>query len=447
MIAVPVLRRSACLSSALALAGALACAGVGGCSGSSAARPDGGGGGAGGTGPAPPPGAGHITTIAGTGERATQSSDGDGDGVTDPPVAYDRARFDTPMDTALDGNGGVLILDWNGHKVRRLTAAGMVEFVVGTGIEGDACERPRSDGTCPLIASELNHMTDVTFDGAGRLVIAAWHNAKIKVADLAADALRDACGSGTRRFAGDGGPCADATGAPLASFDLPSGLAYDKQGNLFIADQANQVIRRLGSDGVLKTVAGNCPGSPGFGCPLGQGYAGDGGMAVAGKLHNNLGQGADPQGKIAIDAAGNLYIADTGNHVVRKVVPGADGVLGSGPSDEETISTFAGTGIAGYAGDGGPAAAAKLREPHDVAVGPDGVYIADTGNNCVRRVGNDGVITTVAGQCNDIGGFGGDGGPATAALLNRPYGVTVDAQGNLFIADTSNNRVREVAKE
>ena len=223
------------------------------------------------------PGPGDITTIAGTGERATQPSDGNGDGVTDAPIPQDRARFDTPMDAIIDPAGAVLILDWNGHKVRRLTSAGMVEFVVGTGVEGDACESPRSDGSCPLVASELNHMTDVTFDSAGRLVISAWHNAKIKMADLATDSLRDVCGSGTRRFTGDGGPCVDAAGTQLVSFDLPSSVVYDKQGNLLIADQANQVIRRLGSDGMLMTVVGNCPSTPGFGCPLGQGYAGDGG--------------------------------------------------------------------------------------------------------------------------------------------------------------------------
>ena len=108
---------------------------------------------------------------------------------------------------------------------------------------------------------------------------------------------------------------------PLVAFDLPSSLVYDQAGNLFIADQANQVVRRLGTDGMVKTVAGNCPATPGFGCFMGQGYAGDGGMATAARLRNNLGQGADPQGKIAIDGAGNLYIADTMNNRVRMVMP------------------------------------------------------------------------------------------------------------------------------
>ena len=403
--------------------------------------------GGGGTSPPPTPVlmAGDITTIAGTGENATQISDGNHDGVNDPPIAHDKARFATPTDTLVEPSGTLLILDWNGHKIRRLTADGMVEFVVGSGIEGDACESPRDDGSCPLVASELNHMTDAAFDAGGRLAIAAWHNAKIKVADLAGNSLRDICGSGNRRFTGDGGPCADAGGAALVSFDLPSSVVYDSAGNLLIADQANEVIRRLGADGIVQTVVGHCPSTPGFGCPLGAGYTGDGAAATAAKLRSSFGQGADPQGKIALDAAGNLYIADTENNVIRKVVPGADGILGSGPADEEIITTFAGTGTAGHTGDGGPAAAATLRGPRDVAVGPDGsLYIADTDNNCIRRVGPDGLIATVAGQCGQPAGFGGDNGPATAALLNAPFGVAVDPSGNIFIADSSNNRIRKV---
>jgi hypothetical protein len=143
-----------------------------------------------------------------------------------------------------------------------------------TGVEADACERPRPDGICGLIASELNHMTDLAFDLRGALVIGAWHNTNIKIADLTADAVRDACGSGARKFQGDGGPCFDAAGKPLVSFDLPSGVAYDQAGNLFISDQANQVIRRLGTDGMVKTVAGHCPSTPGFGCVTGQGCPG-----------------------------------------------------------------------------------------------------------------------------------------------------------------------------
>jgi sugar lactone lactonase YvrE len=392
-----------------------------------------------------PPGPGDITTIAGTGKRATQLTDANRDGTVDAPIAADKATFDTPVDTAFDASGAILILDWNGHKIRRLDSDGRVAFVVGTGIEGAACEAPRVDGSCALLASELNHMTDVTLDPMGRLVIADWHNGKLRTADLAADLVVDLCGTGTRKYAGDGGPCKDATGTPLVSFDLPSGVLYDKAGNLFIADQSNQVIRRIGTDGIVKTVAGNCPATPGLGCPLGQGYAGDGGPATMAKLSNSYGQTSDPQGKIAFDAAGNLFIADTQNHVVRKVVPGADGILGDGDPGEEIITTVAGDGTVGFSGDGGPATAAALSGPRDIAFAPDGsYYIADTDVNCIRRVGTDGIISTAVGQCDPLSGFSGDGGPATAAKLATPVGVAVDAQGNLIVADSGNNRIRKV---
>ena len=317
--------------------------------------------------------------------------------------------------------------------------------MVGTGIEGDACEAPRVDGTCPLDSSELNHMTDVTVDPMGRLVIAAWHNAKIKTADLAADSVVDTCGNGTRKYAGDGGPCKDATGTQLVSFDLPSGVLYDKAGNLFIADQSNQVIRRIGTDGIVKTVAGNCPATPGFGCPLGQGYTGDGGPATMAKLSNNYGQAADPQGKIAFDAAGNLFIADTQNHVVRKVVPGSDGILGDGDPAEEIITTVAGNGTAGSSGDGGPATAATLSGPRDVAFAPTAATTSPTPTTTASGAS----APTASSRRWSASAARPAPSPATAARrptakLATPFGVSVDAQGNLIIADSGNQRIRKV---
>jgi hypothetical protein len=278
---------------------------------------------------------------------------------------------------------------------------------------------------------------------AARLTIAAWHNAKIKVADVGGDSLRDVCGSGNRRYAGDGGPC-EKDGMQLVSFDLPSGVVYDKAGNLFIADQANQVIRRLGTDGIVKTVAGNCKATPGFGCPLGQGYTGDGGPAIEATLRSAFAQATDPQGKIAIDGQGNLYIADTGNHVVRKVVPGSDGVLGSGDPGEEIITTFAGTGKPGFSGDGGPATSAML--PSRTTWRWDRTAASSSPT----------LPTTASARCAPTarsppppasaapGRFSGDGGPCLQATLLRPYGVAVSPQGDLVIADTGNNRIRKV---
>jgi hypothetical protein len=389
---------------------------------------------------------GTIATIAGTGERATDQVDADGDGLVDESIPADQARFDQPLDMTVGPDGRLYILDWNGHKVRVLDQNGKVGFVAGVGVVGDACESLNPDGTCPATSSQLNHMTDITFDPDRRMVVAAWHNSKIKQVDLNSGLLRDLCGTGDRKFEGDGKRCQDANGKDIVSFDLPVGVLYDGGGNLFIVDQANQVIRRIGIDGTIKTVVGYCPGTPGFGCHDGQGYDGDGGPATMAYLMNNLNQGTDPQGKITMDSTGNLYIADTENNVIRKVVPGPDGIIGEGDPSEEIITTIAGTGIKGYSGDGGLATEAMLNGPRDVKVSPDGtIYIADTENHCIRTVNPVGIISTIAGRCTKAG-YAGDSGPASLAVLSSPYGVEVDKVGNLYVADTFNNRIRIIYK-
>jgi streptogramin lyase len=403
---------------------------------------------------------GTIETIAGTGNKATDQIDADANGSVDAPIPAASANFDTPVDIVLGPDGRLYIMDWNGHKIRALSDDGTVAFVTGTGVEGDACEAAlNTDGSCPAEAAEFNHMTDLVFGSDGLMYVSAWHNAKIKRVDLGANAVKDLCGTGNRKFEGDGGTCEDAGGVDLVSFDLPSGVLFDGNGNLFISDQANQVVRRLGTDGIVKTVAGNCPPDSeddpnttafeavSFGCEAGQGYSGDGGPATAAKLNNELGQGANPQGKIAMDADGNLYIADTDNNVIRKVSPGPDGGIGDGDASAEIITTIAGTGTAGFSGDGGPATSAMLNQPRDVEVAPDGtIYIADTNNNCVRMIDASGTITTVAGRCGEDGAYAGDGGPATLAALNEPYGIELDGDGNLYIADTLNNVIRLVTQ-
>jgi sugar lactone lactonase YvrE len=390
---------------------------------------------------------GTIATIAGSGAKATDDEDADSDGVVDCSIPALEATFDAPIDITFGPDGRLYILDWNGHKIRALGGDGLIAFIAGTGFEGDACESPNPDGTCPAIFAQINHMTDLVFDAEGRMVIAAWHNAKIKRVDLGTELMEDLCGTGNRQFAGDGGPC-ESGGVDLVSFDLPSSVVYDQERNLFITDQANQVIRRIGTDGVVSTVVGNCPGEEGrFGCPAAQGYSGDDGPATSAKLHNKLGQGTDPQGKITMDADGSLYIADTANNLIRKVVPGSDGIIGEGDPNEEIITRVAGIVLAGYSGDNGPATLAMLKGPRDVKVAPDGtIYFADTLNHCVREIAPDGIISTVAGRCGGSGGFAGDGGLATEATLNSPYGIDLDGNGNLYIADTLNNRIRVVYK-
>ena len=405
-------------------------------------------------GPSKPPGPhvqpeiaiGQIGTIAGTGERATDPVDGDANGEVDPPIPALDAKLDQPMDVAFDKDGQLFVIDWNGHKIRKMDAKGDLDFVDGTGKEGDACEGTAVDGKCPAANAELNHPTDIIFDSGGRLVISAWHNAKIKRLDMATGLVENVSGTGNRKFEGEGMVCRDDTGKDQVSFDLPSSVAFDEVGNLFISDQANQVIRRIGAaDGIVKVVAGNCPGTPGFGCTAGRGYSGDGGPATLAHISNNLGQGTDPQGKIAYDPKEHsLYIADTGNNVVRKVVAGADGIIGEGDPEEELITTVAGTGTAGFSGDGGPATKAQLSSPTDVAIAADGtLFIADRSNSCVRRVAPDGTISTAAGQCGSVGNAG-DGQSATEPGLRTPYGVALDGKGGLYIADTRNQCIRKV---
>jgi hypothetical protein len=215
---------------------------------------------------------------------------------------------------------------------------------------------------------------------------------------------------------GDGGP------ATAATLGQPTALARDKAGDLFLADTEDDVVREITPDGTIHLVAGN--GTEGF---RGQ----FGGPATRAELDS-------PQG-VAVNAKGDVFIADTLNNVVREVTPGG------------SISTVAGNGTAGYRGDNGPARRAELSSPTGLAVDALGnLYVADSGNNVIRRVSTNGIITTVAGDVaadqasGGLGGFSGDGGPATQARLNSPQGVALDQAGDLFIADTFNNAVREV---
>ena len=220
-------------------------------------------------------------------------------------------------------------------------------------------------------------------------------------------------GTGEQGFGGDGGP------AVKAQLAAPSDLAFDGEGNLLVADTFNHRIRRIDARGVISTVVGDGKSDHSTGDTT----------ALAVSLNN-------PQG-IALDRDGNLYIADTYNHVVRKV------------DRQGGVSTFAGT-EAGLAGDKGPANKAQLNLPQAVAVGPDGsVYISDSANSRIRRVAKDGVIQTIAGFGPGSGeggaGFAGDGGPAERAKLFSPADLKFNAAGQLYIADSGNNRVRLLA--
>jgi sugar lactone lactonase YvrE len=216
-------------------------------------------------------------------------------------------------------------------------------------------------------------------------------------------------------FAGDGGP------ARNARFSCPLGVALDGHGNIYVSDHGNNRIRMIDRSGIVTTVAGSGPAGVNGG-----GYAGDGGPAIHAQLSEPVG--------VALGGNGSLYIADRDNAVVRRVAP--NGI----------IATVAGTGVSGYSGDGGPAVRAKLSDPENIVVGPRGrVFFTDQINERVRMIDVDGTITTIAGTGD--AGETGDGGPATDATLNSPYGLAIDAAGNLYVADSKGARVREIAPD
>ena len=330
---------------------------------------------------------GIITTIAGTGVRGYS---GDGGPATE-------AQFNLPYGVVVDEAGNVYIGDLDNDRIRKVDSTGTITTIAGTGESGLS-----GDGG-PATEAQLSDPTGVALDGVGNLYIADTENQRIRKVD-STGTITTIAGTGER---GDGGP---ATGAQLSS---PYGVAVDGAGNLYIGERDNQRIRKVDSTGTIITVAGT--GEYSFG--------GDGGPATEAQL-------SDPTG-VALDGVGNLYIADTFNQRIRKV------------DFTGTITTIAGTGDYGFGGDGGPATEAQLGGPTGVALdGAGNLYIADTENQRIRKVDFTGTITTIAGTGEYS--FGGDGGPATEAQLSLPYGVAVDGAGNLYIADTENQRIRKV---
>jgi sugar lactone lactonase YvrE len=332
---------------------------------------------------------GIISTVAGNG---TPGFSGDGGPATSAALSA--------TGVAVDAAGDLYIADaWNG-RIRKVSPLGIISTVAGNGADGFS-----GDGG-PATSASLYWPEGVAVDTAGNLYIADYRNSRIRKVNPSG-IISTAAGTGGYKFAGDGGP------ATSALLHTPHGVAVDAAGNLYVADAENSRIRKVGPSGIISTVAGN--GAAGF--------SGDGGPAASAWLNYPLG--------VAVDAAGNLYIADTYNNRIRKVSPSG------------IISTVAGNGERGFSGDGGPAASAWLNYPLGAVVDAAGnLYIADTFNSRIRKVNPSGIISTVAG--NGERGFSGDGGPATSALLYWPYGVAVDAAGYLYIADTYNNRIRKV---
>src|SRR5947208_4395441 len=335
---------------------------------------------------------GVITTVAG---KESSGFSGDGGPAT-------AAELYLPAGVTFGAAGDLFIADQQNNRIRRVDAtAGIITTVAGNGSAGFG-----GDGG-PATAAQLNYPYSVGVDAAGNVLIPDTTNERLRRIDARTGIITPVAGNGTPSFSGDGGP------ATTAQIGFVPGVAVDPAGNLFITDHNAQRIRRVdAATGIITTVAGN--GTAGFG--------GDDGPATAAQL-------TDPSG-IALDASGNLFIADRLR--VRRV-----------EASTGVITTIAGNGNCCFSGDGGPATAAGLDYCLNVAVDIAGnVFTAEPCNNHrVRRVdATTGIITTVAG--NGVHGFSGDGGPATAAELGSPVAVAVDAAGNVLIADTF--RVRRV---
>ncbi len=300
----------------------------------------------------------------------------------------------------------IFFSDVGNSRIRRVDlTTGVITTVAGGGTTDLGDGGPATDATFS------SHPMRVTGDRAGNLYVTDAHHARVRRIDAATNTITTVGGCGTEGYSGDGGP---AVHAKLAS---PHGSALDRHGNIYIADLKNDRIRKVdASTGTITTVAGNGE----------HGYSGDGGPATEAMLASPI--------AVTSSADGDLYIADHRNSRIRKV----DASTG-------TITTVAGTGEQDFSGDGGPATQAAIALPRDVALHADGsLYIADGANNRIRRVDPDGTISTVAGTGKT--NFSGDGGPVSKANLSMPYSIALDRDGNLYVVDTGNYRVRKIDK-
>lgn len=278
----------------------------------------------------------------------------------------------------------------------------------------------------PATNAFLSSPSGVAVEASGNIDISDTVNQRIRHVDLSTGLITTIIGNGNAGYMGDGAQ-ANNTATELSS---PNGIFFDSHGNLFIADTGNFVVREINSSGVISTVAGNNS--------LGRGFSGDGGAATSALLWN--------PSSVAVDTAGNMYIADPGNNVVRVVCANQTPVACKGLAAGH-INTVAGNYATGanYSGDHGPATQALLNDPVGVALDASGnLYISDSGNNAIRKVDTKGIITTIAGMGPFASGYSGDGGPATEAELDAPKGIAMDASGYLYIADTVNCVIRVV---
>ena len=337
----------------------------------------------------------RLTTFAGNG---TGAYSGDGGAAT-------AAALRNPANLVFSRDGRLLIADTGNQRVRVVGSNGNISTFAGTGTAGYS-----GDGGAAT-AAKVNSPGGISFDLNGNLLLADSANHRVRRIGTN-NLITVLAGNGTA----DGffGQIGDNSAATSANINSPSAAVADTNGNVFIADTLHHRIRKVATNGVITTIAGN--GAPG--------YSGD-------RLRGPYAQLNAPAG-LALDRAGNLLIADKSNNCIRALSPGG------------LISTLAGNGTRGFAGDGGPATNAQFNLPAGVNVDSAGnVYIADTGNHRIRRVNPQGIISTLAGT--GVAGFSGDGGAGKNAQLNGPADVSPDAAGNLYIVDKANHRIRQLS--
>ena len=337
---------------------------------------------------------GTISTYAGTGTA----------GYTGDLGAATAARIAHPEGITVAANGDVYYADPDNNVIRKVTAAtGIITTVAGSGGNGSS-----GDGGLAILA-KFKNAEGVFVVANGDLYLADTGNHEIRKVTALTGIVTLVVGSTSPGYSGDGGAAA------AARLRLPAAIVVAANGDMYIADTGNDTVRKVtAATGIITTYAGTGT----------TGYTGDGGAATSARL-------SGPQG-LVLAANGDLYIADTGNNVIRRVTA-ATGV----------ITTFAGTGTAGFLGDGGVATSARLNAPESVSISASGeLYIADAGNNRIRRVSTGGTITTVAGT--GTAGSAGDGGLPTAAQLNSPHGIAVSTSGTYYISDRVNNEIRRV---
>ncbi|HEY5913521.1 MAG TPA: hypothetical protein VJA21_23280 [Verrucomicrobiae bacterium] len=381
-----------------------------------------------------------------------------GGGCGDGGVATNAVLF-MPRALATDANGRLFIADWYNNRVRRLDTNGAITTVAGNGLLASTFRGAYSGDGGPATNASLYLPAGVAVSGDGTVFIADSYNHRVRKVDTNGIITTVAGNGATVHFgsiyygtySGDGGPAVD------AGLNRPAGVALDSEGNLFIADNYNDRIRKVDANGIITTIAGN--GN--------SGYSGDRGWATNASLSSPVG--------VAVDSAGAIFILDEGNNRIRRITNGIITSLAASASVSSMVgfcldalgnfvvadesgervwrvatngatTLVAGKSTYGFSGDGGAATNATFSGPSGVALdGAGNLFIADAGNNRIRKVTPDGLISTVAGT--GFGSFGGDGGPATKATLATPFGLAFDSLGNLFIAESRNDRVRKVSPD